>query len=93
MKKLNTLLIATILLSSCIKNNINPKFNTRILATGTRCTISANALGKDDGNHSNHVTVDSMSWKDSYSNYYFVDVTTDDGKYFRYPDEDLIDCK
>lgn len=92
MKKSITLLIATISMISCEKNNINPKFDTRILATGTKCTISPHALGSDD-HHSNSVTVDSMSWHDSQPNYFFVAVTTDDGQYFRYPDEDLIDCK
>jgi hypothetical protein len=91
MKKV--MIAVSILISSCVKNNVEPKFDTRILATGTKCTISPNALGKDDNNHSTHVTVDSMSWHDSYSDYYFVAVTTDDGKFFRYPDEDLIDCK
>ena len=91
MKKV--ILVVSMLISSCVKNNVEPEFKTRILLAGTKCTISPNALGRDDNNHSNHVTVDSMSWHDSYDDYYFVAVTTDDGKYYRYPDEDLIDCK
>lgn len=98
--------IAIVVIGCALKENIdpppgtkeNPKFDTRVLYSGNHCTIAKDALGSDDHYANLQVTVDSMSYKDSFKNpdgsyyYYFVVVETSEGMR-RYPDRDLIDCK
>lgn len=107
MKQLILILsIAIVVIGCAIKDNIdpapgtkeNPKFDTRVLHAGNKCTIAKDALGSDDHYTNLQVTVDSISYRDSFKNpdgsyyYYFVSVETSAGPR-RYPDRDLIDCK
>jgi len=95
MKRL-AILILLLGISSCIKDDVNPHFDTRILTRGSRCKISPDVIGQE-GQPKGWCTVDSMDYHDSYYNngipyYYFVYVTQDDGRRDAIPDEDLVDC-